>query len=109
MKNRHFFNFNFVCSIGLMGCLGNLAPRQNFIDIMNGTVGENIDQMQPFDPGSKEKLIDTKIMPNGNLENKYFWKHPLGTCTYIYEIDSKTNKILSWRIEGNPDGCIVNP
>jgi hypothetical protein len=109
MRKRYSTYLLVICFLELVGCFGILTPRQNFISIMNGTIGENIEQMQSFDPGYKDNLLGTKHLMNGNFENKYISYSHLGDCIYVFEIDSKTNKIISWRIEGDPTACIVNP
>jgi hypothetical protein len=102
-------NFFLVCGLGLAGCFGILTPRQNFIDHINGRIGRDVSSIESYEFGYKDNLIETKQLLNGNYENKYIGRSHLGDCIYVFEIDSKTNKILSWRIEGNPNGCIVNP
>lgn len=92
----------------LVSCVS-LSPRDNFFEIMNATVGRDVEKIEPYDFGYPERAIKTNQLSNGNFENEYLMKNTLGTCIYVFEIDSKTNKILSWRIEGNPNACIVNP
>jgi len=86
-----------------------MSPKINFSEMMNARIGDSLDPSQSHQFGYKDDLLESTLLPNGNLENKYFWEHPLGTCTYVFEINPKTNIILAWRIEGNPEGCRVNP
>lgn len=108
MKRNQFLFLLVICMGGLLGC-HILSPRQNFIEHINSNIGRDISSMQNFEFGYKDDLIETKPLANGNYENKYKGSSHLGDCIYVFEIDSKTNKILSWRIDGDPNACIVNP
>lgn len=99
----------YLLLLGVLCACPDMSPKVNFMEMMNARIGDTIDPSQSHQFGYIKDLVKSELLPNGNLENKYFWKHPLGTCIYVFEIDAKTNHILSWRIEGNPDGCIVNP
>ncbi|MBL8024467.1 MAG: hypothetical protein JNK54_09345 [Elusimicrobia bacterium] len=97
-----------VTIVGVLGCRV-LSPRQNFIEHIDSKIGRDISSIKDYEFGYRDDLIEERILPNGNLENKYLGSSHLGDCIYIFEIDPKTNKILSWRIEGDPNACIVNP
>jgi len=97
-----------IIPLFLVSCIS-LSPRENFFEIMNATVGRDLNKIEPYDFGYPKRAIKTNQLPNGNFENEYMLKNTIGTCIYVFEIDPKTNKILSWRIEGDPNACIVNP
>lgn len=51
-------------------------------------------------------LIDSKVLPNGNIENGYLFR---GTCRYFFEYAPDTKVIVGWRFEGSEQDCIINP
>ncbi|MCL2761517.1 MAG: hypothetical protein FWD70_07730 [Desulfuromonadales bacterium] len=55
---------------------------------------------------TKKTFIDSKELPNGNIENKYKYRR---TCVYFYEIDPKTHIIVGARFEGKDTDCVSNP
>jgi hypothetical protein len=72
-------------------------------------VGRDVGKIEPYDFGYPNRAIKKYELLNGNFESVFMMNNTVGTCMYVFEIDSKTNKILSWRIEGDPNACIVNP
>lgn len=82
-----------------------LTPHQNFVLLIDDSVGKKID-----DPRTnwvdRRSLVQSKRLPNGNIENKYRWR---GTCRYYYEFDPKTRIIVSWRYEGSKEDCEIVP
>ncbi|MCL2761516.1 MAG: hypothetical protein FWD70_07725 [Desulfuromonadales bacterium] len=101
------YYFLLICSTILSGCVfwaG--SPHDNFVEILNSKIGKNIDEIPYFQLPDKENIIDSKVLPNGNIENKYkYYK----TCIYFYEIDPKTRIIVGARFEGKDTDCYVNP
>jgi len=91
----------------LPGCgLFASSPHDNFLAILKDTTGQNIDDVPPVMLPHKEDLIDSKILSNGNIENKYKFR---GACKYFLEVDPKSRKIVGSRYEGNNTECIMNP
>jgi len=82
------------------------SPHENFKEALHGKIGRNIDNVPPYALGHKTELIDSKVLPNGNIENKY--KHS-GTCIYFFEIDPKTRIIVNTRFEGKESDCTITP
>lgn len=82
------------------------TPHEEFIALYEYFVGKTI---QLFRSGGwGQYLIQTIVLPNGNLEDKYdgrFWKNS-GSCWVYYEYDPKTKIITSWRYEGSDADCI---
>lgn len=97
----------------LAGCLllpslascSSVTPHENFRGHMSHNVGKSID-----DPNTNwvipKYLIDSKTLPNGNIENGYRFR---GTCRYFFEFDPNTRRIVGWRFEGSEGDCIINP
>ncbi len=82
------------------------SPHDNFIGHLNLQIGHNIDNVPYYQIPHKEDIIDSKVLPNGNIENKYLYR---GTCRYHYEIDPKTRIIVGARFEGLDTDCSINP
>jgi hypothetical protein len=90
----------------LSGCGYTVASRhENFIDLLNSNIGKNINEIPSVHFPQGKNMIDSKVLPNGNIENKYNYK---GTCRYYYVIDPKTHKIISARFEGKDEDCSAN-
>jgi len=82
------------------------SPHDNFIGHLNYQIGNNIDEVPYYQIPHREDLINSKKLPNGNIENKYKYR---GTCRYFYEINPETRKIVSSRFEGDDKDCSINP
>ncbi len=96
-----------TCMLSMSGCIIFAeSPHEIFKGHLNVQVGENIDDVPPFQIPHKEDLIGSKILSNGNIENEYKFR---GTCRYFYEINPKSRKIVSTRFEGKETDCIINP
>ncbi len=90
------------------GC-ARITPHENFISGMNGMIGRNIDNIPPQHLGDKANLISTAQISGDQFENKYIYKHPGGTCLYVFRIDSATRLISDWSIVGSDHACFINP
>lgn len=95
----------YVITLLLYGCAG-ITAHENFIDHLRNEIGKSIDGAPSYSWRNEKGLIDSKILANGNIENKYKYR---GTCVYYFEIDPKTRKIVSFRFEGKETDCEVNP
>lgn len=82
------------------------SPHENFKEILHSNIGQNIDNIPSYALGQGSKLIDSKVLSSGNIENKYMHR---GTCIYIFEIDPITRKIVGTSFEGSEKDCVVNP
>lgn len=97
----------FLCIFILDGCAFFAgSPHQNFVDHLNATVGKSIDEIPPYQLPHPEDLLESKLLGNGNTENKYKYR---GTCRYILEINPQSRKIVNARYEGKDEDCYVNP
>ena len=89
-----------------ISCAG-ISPHENFKSVLNSQIGKSIDNAPTYSFRSENGLISSKILPNGNIENKY--KYYREGCVYFFEIDPKTRKIVGTRFEGDESDCILNP
>ncbi len=106
-RYRNVFQLIITIAITLIsvGCLG-ITPHENFKAHLYQKIGMRLDDIPSYWWPYEEDKVDTKVLPNGNIENKYKYR---GTCFYIYEIDPKTRKIVGARFEGSEKDCVVNP
>ena len=88
-----------------LGCAG-ITPHENFMDSLKNAIGRSLDNKPSYLWPHEEDLIDSKTLPNGNIENRYKY---LRTCKYIFEIDPKTRTIVAARFEGKESDCVINP
>src|SRR5688572_18615778 len=73
----------------LAGCL---FPRghENFKKIMQFDVGKSADDPSAYRNHYRRRLIATKKLPTGNIEEKF----DRGTCPVYFEIDPVARKIV---------------
>src|SRR6266567_6504304 len=101
------FLFSLIVILLLAGCVFFApSPHENFIGHLNLAIGKDIDTIPPFWLPHEGDLLDSKILPNGNIENRYQYR---GTCKYYYEINTKSRKIVAARFEGKDSDCSINP
>ncbi len=87
------------------GC-ATTSPHENFKAHLYQKVGMSLDEIPPYWWPYEEDLIDSNVLANGNLRNRYKYR---GTCVYIYEINPQTRIIVDAGFEGKETDCIVNP
>ena len=92
-----------MVSLIVSGCV---SRHETFKEILRDNIGDNVDNIPPYALGRITALIDSKVLPNGNIENKYKYG---GTCIYFFEIDPKTRIIVGVRFEGKERDCVVAP
>lgn len=83
-----------------------LDPHDNFKWLNQRNVGTTIDKPALGESTNPRGLLESKRLPNGNIENKYKRR---GTCRVFYEFDPDTRIIVSWRFEGKTSDCISYP
>ena len=101
------FTLGLFVAAWLFGCTS-ITPYENFKTTMNASLGTIIDDIPAYQFGGSG-LIDETHLPNGNLSHRYRYKNPYGTCIYIFEIDSKSHRIIAWQVEGEDKACILIP
>jgi hypothetical protein len=94
-----------ILSSAFIGCTPyNKTPHQNFVDnLVHGTVGTDIRQQAEYSKFKQSPL------PDGNVEfsltRRYLPERNL--CTLIYEVNSKTHRIIRADWEGSERDCIL--
>src|SRR5258708_3475580 len=109
MLNTKMFPIFFLC---LASCsYPKVTARQNFDSMLQGMVGSDLRQSEtlPFRLGYKGDLTSTRTLSNGIIENFYKWKSPQGDCKYVLEVNSKTNHVMSARVDGDVQSCRITP
>lgn len=96
----------------VLGCT-TVTPHENFVNMLNRQVGENWTWLRTHHQfPAEETLINSRELPNGNVEKKYKNTWGFGrkrTCISIYEIDPKTEIIVRVGFEGTEEDCVINP
>ena len=90
-----------------------ITPRQNFDEGLAALVGKNLSEHenQPGYMESKDRLIRSEPLPNGNVRN--FYKQLFRArnvpfeCIYVLEYDPKTNIVVSTRIDSGAEACFT--
>jgi hypothetical protein len=71
---------------------------------MSNHVGKSADDPSTDTARYRERRIEVRTLPNGNIEEGY----PLfRACRYYFEIDKATRKIVNWRFEGPENDCVI--
>ena len=100
------FNFTIVVVIlfGLLGCVGRytLTPHENFKLFLFDQIGRKLDDV----PHSKNSLIKIVDLQNGNKE---YWYNGGKGCSYIFEVNSETQIIITARFIGTKETCVIVP
>ena len=105
IKKSYIF-FLSVAIFVFSGCafFAGVTPRENFINFNNCDIGRHISQLVPGDKLGEK----TRTLLNGNIEytHDFNWRR---RCVIVREIDSKTQRIVAWRTEGDDSGCGIAP
>lgn len=101
--------FGLFCIVFSASCAG-VTPQQNFVNAMNGHVGDNINEIPPYHAVNINRARSSLLLPNGNTEYEFFihWRRA-GDCVYSIEVDKETKKILHWKMVEDKGGCILIP
>src|SRR2546427_12071774 len=88
----------------LAGCLFPAGTgHENFKKSMQSDVGESMDNPYVYRNQYRNRLVETRELLNGNIEEK-FNRHP--RCPVFFEINKKSRTIVGWRYEGTDDDCV---
>src|SRR5688500_15251405 len=79
--------------------------HQNFKNIMQGDVGQRLDDPYVYRNRSKSLYVTSRPLPNGNVEEEF--RGGRTPCKVFFEIDNKARQIVGWRYEGTEQQCIV--
>ena len=88
------------------GCMSSLTPHENFISLMNHNVGDSIDDPRVVGSAEPKYLLESKSLPNGNIENTYQGR---GSCRIFFEYNPQTRIIVAFRFEGTEQDCEIVP
>jgi len=102
--SRALFKAAFWIPVFLISaCLG-ITPHENFKNALNAMIGYRIDEIQPGWARAGD-FVSKSTLPNGHLE--YWYKET--SCSYFFEVDPLTKKILGARFEGRDEDCVIFP
>jgi hypothetical protein len=85
-----------------------LDAHENFKEIMQGEVGKSVDNPYLTRNQYRNRLVNTRQLANGNVEEEYKTGRGL-RCRTFFELDQKSGKVASWRYEGTKDDCAIVP
>jgi hypothetical protein len=102
-ENKNLYLVTFI--LLLLGCSA-VTPHENFRDHINGEIGKSTDNAPDYSFRHEKKVINSKSLPNGNIEKEYKY---LRSCRYFFEINPKTHIIVGARFEGKESDCVVAP
>ena len=94
MKVAHLLLITCVVVSG--GCFL-IDHRKVFEEVLNGAIGQPVDQSRFYRPHWVQKL------ESGHIEHGF--KDSYRGCSYAVEVDEKTRIILSWRYLSEPRLC----
>lgn len=93
-----------------------ITPRQNFDAALRDFIGRDLSKYENF-PGnlsSKNKIISSRLLPSGNVENFYKLLSPAQSvppthCIYVLEFDPRTKIVVAARIDSGHEVCAIRP
>jgi hypothetical protein len=93
----------------VLGCT-TVTPHENYVNHLKWVVGKNWTWLRDNHqlPGGKF-LVNSKELPNGNVEKKYKWTMGKYSCIDIYEIDPKSEIVVRTGFEGADEDCVSPP
>ena len=79
-------SYIFFLAVAISGCafFAGVTPHENFKNHIYSEIGKSIDNAPSYSWRHEKDLLESKVLPNGNIENKYRY---LRTCVYYFEID----------------------
>jgi hypothetical protein len=96
----------FLMLPSLLSCVASVTPHENFKSLMSHNVGSALDNPNVVGSTNPAYLMESKLLPNGNIENKYRGRD---TCRIFFEFNPKTRIIVGWRYEGSDRDCVISP
>ena len=102
-----------ICLLLVVSCNSKIYDpnyqHSGFVLALQDYVGKDFEDVRRGRAGGwgrEASLKEQAEIPNGHTVYKY--SH-LRTCRYIFEVDSKTDKIIAVDWEGNKGDCIIVP
>ena len=75
---------------------------------MQGDLGRSSDDPSAYRNHYRERLVSTKKLLNGNIEEGFRSGRGPSCITY-FEISPTARKIVGWRFEGTHEDCAIIP
>lgn len=91
------YRYTIVISMLFLSSCVFVDRKKVFEEVINGLVGQVVDDTQLYKPHWINKLETGRI--------EYGFRHPYGGCSYSIEVDEKTRVILGWRYLSEPQLC----
>jgi hypothetical protein len=92
------------------GCFA-ISGHENFLRVMQWHVGKRIDD--PNTPRNRYPGIPlpSTVLPNGDVEEQWVFQRKGFDilCRVYFRVDSKSQRIISYRYEGSPYDCYLRP
>lgn len=82
-------------------------PAHEYFEyVMTSKIGMKYDDPPAYTGIDTDQLVSSNALANGNLENGYRLNN---SCTYFFEINPNTSKIVGWRYKGSETDCSIAP
>ncbi len=79
-------------------------PHEMYKQSMSSNVGRSIEKVRMWLDNTPERLVGSRNLQNGNIENEYRYRR---SCRTFFEFDPNTRIIVRWRFEGLKEDCIM--
>ena len=83
----------------ILGCVPLEKRKRLFVEERNRDIGKAVDNVVVPDPDDIIKIDEEK--------SKYFYQFKNSGCQWIYIVDNKNKKIISWEFISDPDLCFL--
>lgn len=87
-----------------IGACASSPPGEAFNKQLQAEVGKSVRDPSAMRNRYLTRLVHKKLLANGNLEEEYF---PGDKCTFYFEIDQATLKIVAARLDKFERYCVV--
>jgi hypothetical protein len=76
---------------------------------MDHKIGTDIHNLATYTFLRADNLLLSRYLGKDRIENVYQYKNHFGLCLCAVQIDSKTGRIVGWRIVANERACVLIP
>ena|SRR5688500_1617932 len=90
----------------LLCACASLDAHENFKKRMQAHVGQSANDPMIEPNRYPDRVAGRRSLPNGNLEIEYRMGRG-SACSVFFEVEGKSQKIISWRYEGDRGVCAI--
>jgi hypothetical protein len=98
-----------ILTVILAGCIYLVPPTKAFRETMDYYVGKPLSEYRRV--YTSATIEDTREVRPGAMDYYFEWgkglHRPGRECKFVFTVEKDTEKIISWRYNGDPDDCWI--